>query len=246
MPSKKRMRVARGFTLIELLVVIAIIAILAAILFPVFAQAREKARQSVCISNEKQMGTALLMYSQDYDQRLPGDIMGYPSTYPTAPVGQQASGYTTWDLTLQPYVKNLGIFLCPTHTPHGWVPWQTWWSPKPRIMADYGLNYTLVHPPEPPTYPSNLSGAIDQVPKPSETLLAVDLNSSYKLYMFTPWYNPALFPTRPRELQTHNGGANFIYCDGHAKWIQSSSWGRSWKDLCTGNATYDRVNPECR
>lgn len=235
-----------GFTLIELLVVVAIIAILAAILFPVFAQAREKARQSVCLSNEKQMGSALMMYTQDYDQRLPGDVLGYPAIYPTAPPNQQRSSHTTWELLLQPYVKNLQIFLCPSHEPHGWIPWQTWWNPKPRVMNDYGLNYTLVHPPEPPTYPRNLSGDLDGVPYPAETLLAVDLKSSYKLYMFTPWYNPSRYPQRIPELQTHHGGANFVYCDGHARWIQSSSWGKSWRDLCTGNATYDSVNPDCK
>jgi len=70
--GRKLMRVRNGFTLIELLVVIAIIAILAAILFPVFAQAREKARQATCLSNQKQIALALLMYNQDYDEEFPG------------------------------------------------------------------------------------------------------------------------------------------------------------------------------
>jgi prepilin-type N-terminal cleavage/methylation domain-containing protein/prepilin-type processing-associated H-X9-DG protein len=91
-----------GFTLIELLVVIAIIATLAAILFPVFAQAREKARQSTCLSNLRQIGNSVMMYAQDYDEILP--IRG----------GDQA-GRPRWFHQLQPYVKNLDIFLCP-HT----------------------------------------------------------------------------------------------------------------------------------
>ncbi len=75
------LRPRKGFTLIELLVVIAIIAILAAILFPVFAQAREKARQTQCLSNEKQIGTSLMMYAQDYDEVLPGYRFAYINPY---------------------------------------------------------------------------------------------------------------------------------------------------------------------
>src|SRR6202044_2129164 len=94
-----------GFTLIELLVVIAIIAILAAILFPVFAQAREKARQTSCISNEKQIALGSIMYVQDYDEMFA--VEREPNTYnPPGPTG------ITWRTTIQPYIKNQQVFYC--------------------------------------------------------------------------------------------------------------------------------------
>ena len=101
----------RGFTLIELLVVIAIIAILAAILFPVFAQARAKARQTACLSNEKQMGNALMMYAQDYDETLPMTVY-YPWCGNITP---SALNNPVWIDMLLPYVKNTQVFTCPSY-----------------------------------------------------------------------------------------------------------------------------------
>ena len=98
-----------GFTLIELLVVIAIIAILAAILFPVFAQALEKARQTSCLSNEKQLGLALMQYTQDYDETYPYNIMA----------GTVGDWNNTWVGRVTPYVKDLRVFMCPSDDKSG-------------------------------------------------------------------------------------------------------------------------------
>ena len=109
--KQRRSNTHHSFTLIELLVVIAIISLLAAILFPVFAQAREKARQTACMSNEKQLALGVLMYAQDNDERLP----------PT-----QAADNTLWPDILNPYVRNTQVRLCP--------------SDAGETLSSYGLN----------------------------------------------------------------------------------------------------------
>jgi prepilin-type N-terminal cleavage/methylation domain-containing protein/prepilin-type processing-associated H-X9-DG protein len=101
-----------GFTLIELLVVIAIIAILAAILFPVFAQARDQARQTTCLNNLKQLGTGLMMYAQDYDENFPSWPFTTKPNLLSSPIFRDW-GYSTWVYALMPYVKNNQIFACP-------------------------------------------------------------------------------------------------------------------------------------
>jgi prepilin-type N-terminal cleavage/methylation domain-containing protein/prepilin-type processing-associated H-X9-DG protein len=105
----------RGFTLIELLVVIAIIAILAAILFPVFARARENARRASCMSNMKQMGLGVLQYTQDYDEK-------YPQAYWYPNDSSSAGGYAHWSGTIQPYVKSNQLFVCPSSLGGGLAP----------------------------------------------------------------------------------------------------------------------------
>ncbi|MBC7529873.1 MAG: DUF1559 domain-containing protein [Chthonomonadaceae bacterium] len=107
--KNKRLTVI-GFTLIELLVVIALIAILAALLFPVFARAREKARQTDCLSNLRQIGSASLIYAQDYDEHLPRWVLMTANAPVLTPQGVPIS----WDIALQPYVTGVQIFMCPS------------------------------------------------------------------------------------------------------------------------------------
>src|SRR5580658_4337487 len=101
----------RAFTLIELLVVIAIIAILAAILFPVFAQAREEARKTTCLSNVKQLNLGVQMYIQDYDETIPLLDGSNP--------GDNGSHVVVWQDTVQPYIKNYGVVFCPDNAANG-------------------------------------------------------------------------------------------------------------------------------
>src|SRR5579884_718236 len=128
MVSSRRLR--NAFTLIELLVVIAIIAILAAILFPVFAQAREQARKTVCLSNLKQLNLGVQMYIQDYDETLP---LGWE--YPVPGQGYKGEGLLTWQDLIQPYGKNYAILFCPD---------SPYTNQAPINSLDYRLSYGIM------------------------------------------------------------------------------------------------------
>lgn len=129
-----------GFTLIELLVVIAIIAILAAILFPVFAQARDKARQTSCLSNMKQIGTGLMMYVQDFDETYPGALLPTPSING----GSTSDMRTPLDMQILPYIKNDQVWACPSDAAPRVPPTDTrlqWWDGNYKakgLIRSYG------------------------------------------------------------------------------------------------------------
>lgn len=203
----------RGFTLIELLVVIAIIAILAAILFPVFARAREKARQSSCLSNMKQLMLGVLMYTQDYDEMFPaGDVNGIAATggvfFATAP-----------------YVKNQQIWVCPSDAQRdvlsnqGPTRWPNWIMP-----ASYGYNYIW-------QYQSQ-----SRMQTPAETAMLAEMIERPYFYASsqcghatlpldppanTRWgICDALHTSRVSRACRHNDGQNMAFGDGHAKWVK--------------------------
>jgi prepilin-type N-terminal cleavage/methylation domain-containing protein/prepilin-type processing-associated H-X9-DG protein len=136
-----------GFTLIELLVVIAIIAILAAILFPVFARARENARRASCQSNLKQIGLGILQYVQDYDERMPASsVSGSPTLETGQPASLQGGNYIhLWQHMIHPYIKSVQLFNCPSYSAFTYTGTYTGSHP-------YGYNYAV---PEAGTCPSN-------------------------------------------------------------------------------------------
>jgi prepilin-type N-terminal cleavage/methylation domain-containing protein/prepilin-type processing-associated H-X9-DG protein len=214
---------AKGFTLIELLVVIAIIAILAAILFPVFAKAREKARQSSCLSNLKQIGIGFQMYTQDYDQNW------IECWYNNATA---VGGGYRWQQVVQPYLKNTQVLECPSAS---------------NFIANEGDGYTAAI-----SYGLNCTGfyAADNymfwpystppindaaIPQPAKLIVAADAGStpdsgepkttgSYYIYNYA-----ATFDGTTKSLGCldwrHLGLFNALFCDGHVKAEQTSTIG---------------------
>lgn len=238
--------VKSGFTLIELLVVIAIIAILAAILFPVFAQAREKARAIACMSNEKQLGLSFMQYVQDYDETMP--IGGGANTFGTG---------RGWAGAVYPYVKSAGVYKCPDDptTPTFYI--------EPYEVCSYGYNRNLVKS------PSNAVVTIAAMQSPASTVVLSEIinnaaqvennpanpdNSSCSDFGSYAFYgygtnssinpqggqgacisdtgylgNPPVvtdsytgYKASYNPTGRHTGGSNFVMADGHAKFLRGS------------------------
>jgi prepilin-type N-terminal cleavage/methylation domain-containing protein/prepilin-type processing-associated H-X9-DG protein len=204
----------KGFTLIELLVVIAIIAILAAILFPVFAQARDKARQSACLSNAKQQALAFHMYAQDYDETT---VPYYYGDW--LPCCAKRGGHYPWPKLLVPYVKNKAVYTCPS------LPGANWDTLKdaygageayefPSVIG-YGLN-------------PNVGGkSMAAIQVPAETIAICetryyppghkDHKPDWGWYAATP---PDSAASKLLTAERHNQGNNVCFTDGHARWMR--------------------------
>ncbi|MCS7191922.1 MAG: DUF1559 domain-containing protein [Armatimonadetes bacterium] len=201
----RQKQIRGGFTLIELLVVIAIIAILAAILFPVFSRAREKARQTSCLSNVKQIGLGILQYAQDYDERLP-----FPWYGPNAPWHDADPNLCKKYLdVIEPYVKNIQIFRCPSRPGQGWGGGHAYrpWGYSYHCGANWGTSLAEIH-------------------SPANKILLGD--AVWDDWRINPrwWSLPGSCPTSVDLLdwasrRGHFDGANYLFVDGHAKWMRS-------------------------
>jgi prepilin-type N-terminal cleavage/methylation domain-containing protein len=212
------MRRRSAFTLIELLVVIAIIAILAAILFPVFAQAREEGRQAVCFSNLKQLGLAMHMYTQDYDEKFP--------TIDPPPAGKHR-----WDWAILPYVKAPGLYTCPSHT-------------RDKSVSSYSVNVVLTtgikfgnQNGQPVVAEWNVDGLNPKseamVKSPSNVIMMMDANTegnTRPIGAANLHYRFATYPKGNKNYDSstfdykHLGGDNFVMVDGHARWFRTKTF----------------------
>lgn len=228
--------VRRGFTLIELLVVIAIIAILAAILFPVFAQAREAARKATCQSNLKQIGSAYMMYTQDYDETFPiNDGNNSAPAWYTQPADSRGTATTArlgvWTTTLQPYIKNWRVFQCPSTSLDLSVLSAALNAGAPEIPISYTPNGLL----------GNTNTATVQSVASCIMVWEGTGKSAMRNYTIaTPTFNPST-PARPPHPSytgasgtcafyvpsgtlpsywVHGNGANYLFVDGHVKFRQ--------------------------
>lgn len=220
MRKRPTVRTRWGFTLIELLVVIAIIAILAAILFPVFAQARDKARSASCLSNTKQMAVAFAMYTTDYDELMVPDYYGDWS-----PCCAARGGHWPWMKLLIPYVKNKGVYTCPSHPRANWD----------ALAGAYGAGFEYEFP-SVIGYGYNNIGlsrkALAEIERPADTYAIMEsryyppghasYNGSWGWYtVYPPSISPALIDyARWLTADRHNQGNNVVFADGHAKWAR--------------------------
>ena len=224
---KSNPSVRKGFTLIELLVVIAIIAILAAIQFPAFAKARESARRVSCLNNLKQIGSAVMQYSQEYDERLPS---------------LNTSG-GTWRQIIQPFIKSAELFKCPSNTStntNGPV------GAYPRVSTNYAMNRHFADV-------NDIGRALATVNSPSQKIYASELKENFAEIAHPAWY----VGNQPQgwtndTFAGHLGTMACLFADGHVKALRPTAtitpfnmWGRfdpQNTGECAENGDRFRVN----
>jgi prepilin-type N-terminal cleavage/methylation domain-containing protein/prepilin-type processing-associated H-X9-DG protein len=223
---------SKGFTLIELLVVIAIIAILAAILFPVFAQAREKARQTQCMNNLKQMATATLGYLQDYDEKFPMAVYAPAFGGRNVPPGQRCA-FTLFD-AIDPYLKNLDVTKCPSEPTALYLNagFQTVLGMPTCNLPEtisYMFNYDICPPGVTPLGQGSISKgtvSIAEIPYVAETTINLEadigLSGSCALMKRKPTDGSISFPIPLRA--RHNEMIQVNYADGHAKAVKGRKY----------------------
>ncbi len=220
----------RAFTLIELLVVIAIIAILAAILFPVFAQARESARQTACVSNGRQIGIGLCMYLQDFDESFPPADYGGPVTSPPYTQFAWYSGAggsvfyppCCFDL-LQPYEKNAQIHKCPSDAsglPTAKLPLGVNGDGAPLQPLSYCLNRYFYYNRSTTPYSFSPSAGypLASIPAPSSKIFVAESASALGRELIGPSNLSLVTAGQPPLFTRHRAGGTYMYADGHAKW----------------------------
>ncbi|MDI9586984.1 MAG: DUF1559 domain-containing protein [Acidobacteriota bacterium] len=212
------LRKTHGFTLIELLVVIAIIAILAAILFPVFARAREKARQASCQSNLKQIALSFLMYSQDYDEKFPWCCSAPPRTGRndglTVDAWWRPAAVATTDIRYAgltgPYIKNRQVFVCPSANfdVNGYA------AARQVLQSNNGC-YGRIQA---------------EIKFPAEKVLCGDgmntrglCGTNRSTACAGRWGRGDDLPATIESWKRHNDGTNMAYCDGHVKYQKTPS-----------------------
>jgi prepilin-type N-terminal cleavage/methylation domain-containing protein/prepilin-type processing-associated H-X9-DG protein len=206
----------KAFTLIELLVVIAIIAILASILFPVFARARENARRSSCMSNMKQLGLGMIQYAQDYDEKTVGQrsTEGY-----NAGADAWLPGEVNWIQGVFPYVKSKQIYLCPSQKTN--VPGLSWGTGDNSYYLNGGMNYLALAGVKNVStttwlWEFDATGFSRRYPNCDFTTNVCDLEITHPLPMND-------FPGN-----VHFDGSNVLFVDGHVKWLKRVAANAFW------------------